>query len=73
MVWESTPRFSSSSSIFRAVVVLPEPEGPESSTTGLLSRLLRMRSAARDTRWAYAWSHSSRNSVTSVLILRLIS
>ncbi len=28
-------RFSSSSSIFRAVVVLPDPEGPESRTMGL--------------------------------------
>ena len=46
MVWESTPRFSSSSSIFRAVVVLPDPEGPESRTMGLWGRLVKMASAA---------------------------
>ena len=29
MVWVSMPLLSSTSSIFMAVVVLPEPEGPE--------------------------------------------
>ena len=49
---EFTPRRSSSSAIFMAVVVLPEPEGPDSSTMGLCSRLDRILSAASDTRWA---------------------
>jgi len=34
-----------------AVVVLPEPEGPESSTMGLRSMLDRILSAASETRW----------------------
>ena len=34
-VWALTPRRSSSRSTFMAVVVLPEPEGPDRSTMGL--------------------------------------
>jgi len=53
MVWDSTPRFSSSSSILRAVVVLPEPDGPDSRTMGLVERFARMVSAAWLTLLAY--------------------
>ena len=41
--------FASCSAIFMDVVVLPEPEGPDSRTMGLFSRLPRMSSAASAT------------------------
>ena len=73
MVWDRTPRRSSSSSIFKAVVVFPDPEGPESRTMGLRGRLARMASAAWLTFSAYWASHSSRNPFTSWSMRRLIS
>ena len=48
-VWLRTPRRSSSCWIFMALVVLPEPDGPDSSTMGLSFRLERILSAARST------------------------
>jgi hypothetical protein len=45
-LWVRTPRRSSSSAIFMAVVVLPLPEGPESRTMGLRSMFCRIFSAA---------------------------
>ena len=52
MVWVSTPDSSRSFSIFMAVVVLPEPEGPESRMMWDLSRLPAMHLAASSSlRW----------------------
>ena len=52
MVWLFTPRRSSSCSSFMAVVVLPEPEGPDSSTMGLSFIRSRMVSTAV---WMRSW------------------
>ena len=46
MAWDRMPISSSRASIFLAVVVLPEPEGPESRTMRLRLRLSAMRRAA---------------------------
>ena len=50
-VWLFTPRRSSSCSSFMAVVVLPEPEGPERSTMGLTFIRSSTVSAAASTRF----------------------
>jgi hypothetical protein len=66
------PRFLSSSSSLSAVVVLPDPEGPESKTSGLTSSLLMI--------WSAAPIFSAHNLIAfrqetgvSCLILELIS
>ena len=61
MVWVPTPRRCSSAVILWAVVVFPDPEGPERSTTGLSFIFLQIRSAACSTFFWYWWSHSSIN------------
>ena len=43
------PRFSIASAIFMEVVVLPDPEGPASSTIGLRARFSMILSAASST------------------------
>ena len=73
MVWVFTPRLFSSSSIFMAVVVLPEPEGPESSTMGLRARLSWIMSAALRTFSSYSASQASKKPLTSWSIWWLIS
>ena len=73
MVWVCTPRRSSSCSSFRAVVVLPEPEGPERRTMGLSFIRSRMRSAAVSSRFWYTPSHSATNPAGSSFRRRLIS
>ncbi len=60
MVWVWTPRRSSSASILRAVVVLPDPEGPESSTTGLRTIFSIIRPAAAST---LSWKRASPSSM----------
>ena len=72
-VWELIPRRSRACSSFMAVVVLPDPEGPESSTTGLASNRLAMASAAVSSRCWYAASHSARNSAGSCRVRSKIS
>ena len=68
-----TPRRSSSSSIFIAVVVLPLPDGPESSTIGLLCMFSIIMEAAFAMRLLYMSSHSAMNPRGSVAARRLIS
>jgi hypothetical protein len=72
MVQQCMPRFRSASSIFFAVVVFPEPEGPESRTIGLLLLFSAIRHAAPSICSAYRASHSIRKPFASHLIRSLI-
>ena len=51
-VWALAPRRTSSRSTFMAVVVLPEPEGPDRSTMGLSFIRARILSTAA---WMRSW------------------
>ena len=72
-LWLRIPISASASEIFMAVVVLPLPLGPESSTMGQRSACLAMVLAVRCTFSAYCRSHSSRKALGSVRRASLIS
>ena len=73
MVWVWMPIRSSSSSIFNAVVVLPEPEGPESRMMWDSLRWSAIFRAADRTFSAKAASHASAKPLGSERTASLIS
>ena len=73
MVWVWMPIFSSCSSIFNAVVVLPEPEGPDSRMMWDSFRWSAIFRAAVSTFLAKAASHSSAKPLGSRRTASLIS